>query len=77
MTNFVNININFKKINWFNHKLAQIGTNWHKFENFATLQLKKKSTEKLLVDSSPGRADILLKSRRAKEIKAMTGQNGY
>ena len=26
--------------------------------------------------SSPGRADILPKSRRAREIKAITGQNG-
>jgi hypothetical protein len=35
------------------------------------------SSEKLLVCCSPDRADILLKSRRAKEIKAMAGQNDY
>jgi hypothetical protein len=33
------------------------------------------STEKLFFNCSPDRAGILLKSRRAKEIKAMAGQD--
>ena len=43
--NFVNGNGNINiNINWFNHKLAQIGTNLEtlKLYNFATLQLKKR-----------------------------------
>jgi hypothetical protein len=35
------------------------------------------STEKLLVCFSPDRVDILPQSRRAREIKAMAGQNVY
>jgi hypothetical protein len=35
------------------------------------------SSEKQNVKSSPDRADILPQSRRAREIKAMAGQNGY
>ena len=35
------------------------------------------STEKQLVKSSPDIADILKKSRRAMEIKAIAGQNGF
>ncbi len=63
-------------------KSIGLNTNWHKFINSLTLQLynfatQKISSEKQDVKPSPDRADILPMSRRAREIKAITGQNGF
>jgi hypothetical protein len=41
---------------------------------YCLVPFNKTSSEKQHVKSSPDRADILPKSRRAREIKAMAGQ---
>jgi hypothetical protein len=71
LTLSIAISVSISKINWFNYK----------FRNFETLQLcnfatQKQSTEKQNVKYSPDGADILPKSRRAREIKARAGQDG-
>ncbi len=63
-----NFNINFK----FCHELSN-----YLIDELSHFLIDKFRTENLLVMSSPDRADILPKSRRAREIKAIAGPNAY